>query len=118
MKKNENPKWYYIYQNTCGPCRLMSPIIDTLVALGHDIEKIEYSDAPDELKRYGTPLLALYNKSTGDLIDHHTGPFWNAYFEFDRSHKDFLSISLSPVEFVAKTIVSTEKQNLLEKYKK
>jgi len=120
MKNKESFKWYYIYQNTCGPCRLMSPVIDTMIAIDcpNKIEKIEFTDAPQSLKRHGTPLLALYNQQTDEMRDFYSGPFWQSYFEFDRAYKDFLSISLSPIEFVAKITSSTEKQNLLDKYKK
>lgn len=120
MKNKESLKWYYIYQNTCGPCRVMSPIIDTLLSVdcSNQIEKIEFNDAPQLLRRHGTPLVALYNADTNEIEESYSGPFWSGYFEFDRNHKDFLSVDLSPIQFIAKLTSSTKKQNLLDKYKK
>ena len=34
----------YIYTQNCGPCRLISPIIDSFISVGYEINKISLTD--------------------------------------------------------------------------
>ncbi len=63
--ETDRPVLVYFWANWCGPCRLVSPTIDTLVDTYNDrikIVKMEIDPNPDTVKQFqveGVPALRL-----------------------------------------------------------
>jgi len=109
-KLKKDIKWVYLYTDGCGPCQRISPIIETILATGNtNIKKINHQDAPDILKRYGTPTILRYD-FTNNTIESEifSSLFLTGYMEFYSKHAWMLSLKLSPVEFLVKLTSSTE----------
>ena len=111
MSKNENKYWIYSYQNTCGPCRRLTPIVDTILATNSAplLKKVKFEDAPDLIKRYGTPAIALWDEKEQKIISKvFTGNFWSGYMDLYDNHDYLLSTEYSPIQFLVKIIQSAK----------
>lgn len=109
-KLKKDIKWVYLYTDGCGPCQRVSPIIETILATGNThLKKIKHSDAPDILKRYGTPAVVRYD-FTNNTIESEilSSTFWTGFMEIYARHNWMLSTKLSPVEFLVKLTSSNE----------
>jgi len=50
----------YIYTQNCGPCRLISPIIDSFISVGYEIHKVTLADYQAENNRsIPTPTILI-----------------------------------------------------------
>ena len=52
----------YFYNESCTPCRYMTPIIDQLTARHGNVYKVDVSQYPDTARKYGisaTPTIVL-----------------------------------------------------------
>lgn len=108
MSKKENKYWIYSYQTGCGPCRRITPLIDTIIAtgVGH-IRKVSFENAPIDLKRYGTPAIALWDEDAQKIVSKvFTGAFWGGYMDLYENHPYLLASEFSPVEFLVQMVKS------------
>ena len=68
-KKSENNiSCIYVYMDRCGPCAQTTPIIDTMISCGIPVVKMLHTEAPQPLKRFGTPSIAFYDNEKGEII--------------------------------------------------
>ena len=59
-----NIQWFYIYMTTCAPCAKVTPIIDTLIACGQNVSKMElqeFRQAHPSIGVRGTPSIVALN---------------------------------------------------------
>ena len=115
-KKTENDiEWVYVYMDTCGPCRRLSPIIETILATNAvSLKTYLYQDAPVSLQRLGTPCLARYSHQEDKVHGKSFGGgFWTGFFDIYENHNYLLSKKhISPIKFmvnILKSIDSPEK---------
>jgi hypothetical protein len=57
----------YIYTQNCGPCKLISPIIDSFISVGYDINKIPLAEFQAETKR-SIPTPTILVEEDGKVI--------------------------------------------------
>ena len=100
----KSTKWIYSYQNTCGPCRRITPIVDTIIATGLPVDKVEFSEVPDLVKRYGTPAIVKWNDNTNLVEEVYAGDFWSSYMGLSERYSWLLSTDMTPIEFLVKTL--------------
>jgi len=74
-KKSENNIYcVYLYMDRCGPCAQTTPIIDTMIACGTPISKVDHIQSPMVMKRHGTPSIIFYNSEKDEIIGEVLGP--------------------------------------------
>ena len=59
-------KYIYVYSDGCSPCRAITPIIDTFIALGYEIEKMSIEDYAKNGRSIPTP--AIFSKDMPNTI--------------------------------------------------
>jgi hypothetical protein len=74
-KIENNIECIYLYMNGCGPCKSVTPIIDTMISCGVPIKKVKHSEAPDGLRRNGTPTILFYDNDQGKPVGHSLGTY-------------------------------------------
>lgn len=116
MSKKNQSQWVYIYMDTCGPCRRVTPLVDTMIATGINVKKYLFNEAPRELQRTGTPCLAKFNETTQEIEVQYGGAFFTGFFELYEKHKYLLARDISPIEFMVNVIKDEyTPDNFLEK---
>ena len=60
-------KYTYVYSNGCSPCRAVTPIIDTFIAVGYEIEKIDHAEFIKREER-NIPTPSLFSKDLPETI--------------------------------------------------
>jgi len=112
MSKSNDIKWAYIYSDGCGPCQRITPLVDTIIAMGNtNVVKIDWKTAPDTLKRVGTPFIALINTKTNEMVQGvktYNGGFWSGFFDLYQNHSELLCVNVSPVEYMVKLFSETK----------
>ena len=113
MSKKQNLKWAYVYSEGCGPCQRITPIIDTMIAMGNkNIAKFNFKelDPQNSLRRFGTPHIVLYDMDKSEIVGakNYGTMFWTGLFELYVNHKELLTIDISPVDFMVKLFEKTE----------
>lgn len=61
----------YIYTQNCGPCRLISPIIDSFIAVGYDIKKTPLTEYQSESGR-SIPTPTILIEENGKLTNNYS----------------------------------------------
>mgnify|MGYP002865978883 CR=1 FL=1 len=75
--ESEKPVLVDFYADWCGPCKMMSPILDKLAVEWQDklkVAKINVDDAPDLAQQYGImsiPTLLFFKN--GEVVDKRVG---------------------------------------------
>jgi len=68
-KKTENDiECIYLYMDGCGPCKSVTPIIDTMISCDIPIKKVKHQEAPEDLRRNGTPTILFYDSAHKKVI--------------------------------------------------
>lgn len=86
----------YIYTENCGPCRLISPIIDAFISVGYDINKIPLGDYQKETHRsISTPVILIEDEEGKTTDTYHSSLLSgaDALFKYDPSLVNFNSTS-------------------------
>ena len=60
---NNNKSCIYLYMDGCGPCKAITPIIDTMISCGIPIDKMPFDHKSEDFNRYGTPTILFWDKS-------------------------------------------------------
>lgn len=61
----------YIYTQNCGPCRLISPIIDSFISVGYDINKVSLAEyQADNGRAIPTPTILI--EEDGKIINNYS----------------------------------------------
>lgn len=63
------PLLLYWYSPNCGPCRQMSPIIDTLIAEQQPVHKINIAERPDSARSIGVRAAPTLMRIQDGVVD-------------------------------------------------
>jgi len=67
-------KYTYVYSDGCSPCRAITPIIDTFIAVGYDVEKVNHTEYVKTNRNVPTPTLIDNNTEPNKMYGQELAP--------------------------------------------